>query len=222
MSNSSPNLLQREQRYVLRQRPKVTVRPGRLLDKSKGYSAELCDLSQSGAKLISSKPIATQKSLRVELDVEELGLRFHVAAEVCWSKPGEAGTWMFGCSLNPGLPEGLFDTLASGEHVDRRLDPRQDHALTLEAIWDLNGRAMPIILRDYSNGGFCICAREPGQIGERCHLRLTAPYDRIIPATAVWQLKVVDGFLIGCSFLNEQDFDHLKQFGKLSTEIAPV
>ena len=105
----------------------------------------------------------------------------------------------------------MFDTLAKGGHVDRRFDPRLDRSLNLDALWDLNGNESPVMLHDYSQGGLCVRASQPGRTGERFHLRLADPYNLIIVAAAVWQLKVIDGFLIGCSFLNDRDFDRLEQ-----------
>lgn len=211
LNNNSPQPSAREWRYVLRDSPEVTVtvRWG-LWEDTRVHHARLFDLSQHGAKLLSSEPISVDEGIRLELEIEEMGLAFYVAGSVCWSKPAEGDTWMFGCSLQPGLPEGVFDALAKGGNVDRRFDPRLERQLDLEALWDLNDDVTRVMLQDFSRGGFCIWTDQAGNPGGRLHLRFSEPSNLMVVAKAMWQLKVVDGYLVGCSFLNERDFDRLQ------------
>lgn len=147
----------------------------------------------------------------MKLEIDELGVTFYVAGQVCWSKPGEDGNWVFGCHLNPCLPEGAFEILAKSGQVNRRLEGRVQSRVGLEALWELDGVALPITLQNYSQGGFCVRTREPGRAGRRFHLRIPRPDNLLIVANAIWQLNVADGFLVGCSFLNGRDFERLHQ-----------
>jgi hypothetical protein len=221
---NSPTQPHRECRYVLRHSPEVsvTLQPEDIRDAPETHRARLFDLSPRGAKLVSTESIALEKSIRLELNVADLGLVFYVSGQVCWSQPGDGDTCVFGCSLEPALPAGVFDALIEGGHIDRRFDPRSQRGLGLEAVWERGRKATPVTLQDYSRGGLRVRTNKPGTPGEPFPLRFPGPSDLTICTTAVWQLKVVDGYLIGCAFADPSDYSRLEQIIEAHADDAAV
>ena len=190
----------------------LTVHSGNLFEMPCVYSGQLLDLAPTGAKLSVPAQITTGSYVRLQISVEDIALRFHVAGIVCWCRLGEDGTWLAGCSFNPWLPEGLFDRLASGGRVNRRNDPRLKQLMGLSGRWGLADANITANLHDYSHGGFSVVSKHAGGIGQRFHLFLPEPSNCLIVGESQWQLAVEDRYMIGFSFLNSKDFGRLEAF----------
>jgi len=201
--------MMREVRYQLPNAPVVRVMPedDELSDACEVHHARLLDLSRHGAKISGSTEIPTGNSIRLRLTIEELGLEFYVTGAVCWCKPSDDASWLLGCSLQPGFPHGLLDRLADRGHVDRRFDARFQEEVSLSAFWELGGARVPVTLRNYSQGGFCVHSSRPSVPGKRLHLKINQ--SQVIISTVQWELEVGGGYMLGCIFLNPRDFDRL-------------
>jgi len=220
--------MSRDIRYVLSEAPPVKViaecnqyypEGNFYREEERVYHAKLVDLSKNGAKLSSELEIPTGDSVRLKLSIDDLGIEFYVDGKVCWSKSEDDGLSLFGCSLGAGLPEGLFDRLATGGQIDRRFDSRFDEEIEVSAFWDIGGTKVPVTLRNYSLGGLCVLAKHPIVAGQRVHLCVEEPENWIIVASAQWQLEVSDGYLIGASYLNPKDFERIEEaWGDLSVK----
>ena len=188
----------------------VTLDPEDHREQPQVFPARLLSLSQNGARLSVPLKLPISNTLRLKFSIDEFALEFYVSADVCWSKPdGESG-WQVGCAFSPGLPARLFDRLAAGGRLDRRNAVRHEKILGLRALKGLGSRRELVTLRNYSRGGFCVSASRPARPGERIHFCLEESKRLLLAATTEWQLKQGDCYLLGCTFVDENDFARLR------------
>ena len=201
----------RELRYELWDSPDVDIATatGDVRKGANRYRGRLFDLSKSGARVLCMHAIEPDASIGLLLTIQQLGLKINIAGNVCWSRPISDDAWVFGCSFDPELPDEVFDTLATGSEIERRSALRSRHRIEVGAFWDLDGDTIPVMLQDYSQGGFCVRTCQPATGRRLFHLRLVDPCETMIVARFVWQLKAEDGYLVGCSFLNGRDAGRL-------------
>ncbi len=181
------------------------------------YRARLVNLSKRGARLATEVEVPVGGSLRMELKLEEIGLCLHVAAEVCWARPGDDGGYEMGCSFDPGLPATVLDKMAQFGDLERRTTERHKalHECTILRRVDETEEAA--VLRDYSEGGFRLVTGHPCEPGEELQVRLDAGDGATIRAKTLWQAEVDGAYLLGCLFVDQADAE---RFGALC-EAAP-
>ncbi len=173
--------------------------------------AELLDISRVGARLTVDVCIPFEEAVRLKIDVPELKLQLVVAAQVRWTWPvGERG-WTLGCAFKPKLTEDALDQLATAGYANRRHHARFPLVLRATACWELGETNIPVVLYDASEGGFAMISPQLGGTGRNLllHLCLADGTPASIGATIRWHRKTADGYLIGCSFINEKDFELL-------------
>ncbi len=201
--SSTPQLERQERFAVSAGKPAVlTFELADQTGRADCVPATLVDLSAGGAKLSVEGPVPMDQPARLKISIEDLGLDFEVAADVCWTRNDEEGRCHVGCTVDPPLPSSFFRGLTSDAQPDRRYDPRSESSCNVSACWELGDDVVPVTVLNYSDGGFCaFCDRET-VTGKRLHLCL----DKIvIIAKTQWQLAVLDGYLVGCSFLRRRD-----------------
>jgi hypothetical protein len=189
----------------------VTLEPKNVREKERVFQARLLNLSQQGVKLSVPQQLPLSETLRLRFTVQEFAMEFHVLARVCWSRQDAGGRWQAGCALNPGIPPALLKRMAAGGRLDRRGAARYDDSLELQVRRELDGGDEVAVLRNYSEGGFCIFVSQPAKPGELMHVRLDEPQLLVIVAQTQWQLKVSDGYLLGLTFLNSKDCERLEE-----------
>ncbi len=195
----------------------VVTDPKEPSEEPQSFHAGLLDLSSHGTRLSVPTKVAIDEALRLRVSVAELGLEFYLSASVCWSKPDGHDGWQVGCVLEPGIPAGILDKLSAGGRLDRRNAGRYEDTPQLRARRVLDSGDEFVILRDYSQGGFCVSASQTGTPGDPIQICLEEPEERVIVATIRWQLRVEDGYLLGCAFLGDRDVGY-KDVG--STQIV--
>lgn len=173
--------------------------------------ATLLDISLGGAKLVVNSCIWFDESIRLKIHVAELNVDLAIAAAVCWTRPVSEHEWLLGCAFKPKLPEHALDQIASHGYIDRRRYSRFPFDVKATATWELREANVPVALQDASEGGFCMISPQYAETGQRLILHLNAHKGTpvSIPATVQWRINSGDEFLLGCSFNNENDFEHL-------------
>ncbi len=163
----------------------------------------------TGVRLSVPTDIAAHNKLCLRLSVAELGMDFYVAGESCWSKKDANGTWQLGCSLSPGLPDGVLDLLAAKGRLDRRLTSRDHESINVSLAWDLSTAPIPATLENYCQGSVCLFTAVPGDIGKQVRVIVKERMEVVVVAKCLWQLRVADGYLLGCQFINDDGFAQL-------------
>ena len=214
----------REPRFDFRKNAVVQISmqtaEGQLTAVAQGH---LCDISRGGAKLIVDEPVALQSSVVMRLSNTELHLDLEITGEVCWMVPAPDEGFAIGCTFVPDLPGEILEKLFSTGLLERRIFRRRALKVSAVAKWELEATATDAFLWDLSEGGFCVLSPLARKPGRRLLLTVEAENGRIeIPAKTQWELKVGDGYVVGCEFVNKDGYLLLRDLEQEATEVAPA
>jgi len=207
---------ERPNRFKPRYRLSANVKVAILVE-ADGYpsqpvDARLVDISRDGVKLAVSEFLALNENAQLKFCFREAGFDFRVDGSICWENQINENTWNVGCSLSPTLPAQFFATLTEGRPVERICDPRLPSNLHTTARWNLAELERPVVIHNYSNGGFCVWIDASGKPGERLHLSIAQVDSTLMVVGKVhWEYNADNGCLIGCSFLNSRDYERLQR-----------
>ena len=153
--------------------------------------------------LTESEPLSTR--LRVEWQLADLELSFFASACVCWQRQGTYGT-QIGCSFHPEIPAAVFQRILSSVETERRGTERRFSNATVQLAsgW----RKHRVKLVNYSTGGFCLNAKRELFPGDICRISLDG-FE--FQGTIQWSLADEDGFLAGCVFADDRDFNRIDE-----------
>jgi hypothetical protein len=173
--------------------------------------AELLDISQYGAKLLTSSCLRIHERIVLAIEVPELEQDYSLSAIVRWRQPAADATWRLGCVFTGELPEDVLAELAVLGYIERRQDQRQTVDVGAHVRWELAEEQYPVRIVSISAGGLCISCSEAGKTGERLLLRLgdedSTPAS--IHARAAWQRLAGGRCLIGCTWAGREDYELL-------------
>lgn len=188
----------------------------RVEDRFVSQPARLLDLSRGGAKLAVTSPLGVGETIRLHLQIPDLEFDAAVAGKICWTSPADDGPWWAGCVFTPRLPTNVLAKLAGAGHIERRKCDRQLMSIDLDARWELSPQSVTVTLRDFSKNGFCLLVSEPGKAGLRVNLRFKDAQGSSVEVfgKADWEVKVADGYLIGCEFRGRQSYEALKKLAE--------
>ena len=167
-------------------------------------TAKLLDISHQGARLL-MKSEPSSKRLRVEWQLTALQLSFFASASVCWQRKGKDGTQV-GCAFHPAIPEAVFERILSSVATERRQTDRRftNATVQLASGW----RKHQVKLVNYSTGGFCLHAKRELLPGHNCRITLDG---FAFQGTIQWALADGDGYLAGCAFEDDRDFNRIDE-----------
>jgi len=174
-------------------------------------SAEPVDISERGMKLRVNTPFKFEESITVLVGQNEGQLRMAHSGRVSWLRQESADTWLLGCQFEPKLPPHALEEMFSTGVLERRRFPRYPVGGQGVAHWELQAERFTVWLVDISEGGFCMCCQEPGQIGQRMRINLDSPTGPLsIQGKAQWCAPLDNAFLIGLAFLDPLGFVTLR------------
>ena len=201
----------REQRLQIRKPEQVEVTLCHRDNRgTESVSAELQDISLSGAQLLCPKLLVYYQSADLIVKCEDPKFELSFAAEVCWMKPAPQGKWLLGCSFVPELPAGVLENLMAREIVERRRLVRQTQRVAVLASWEQSGETLPAYVWDFSPEGFCILS--PGKSGRQVTVRGETPQPPVeLKAEALWDIKMAGGYVAGCKVLEDDGYDRMQQ-----------
>jgi hypothetical protein len=170
--------------------------------------AELDNISERGAKLKAAKSYSVKETFTLKIDVEELSYSFEVTAKVCWVSPVVGDGWWLGCSFKPAIPVTVLDEFAQAGLIERREYRREPVSLIAIAKWELTNKTSFARIVDCSKGGFCMLSQLEGKPGERVQLQFEGNGQQQVQVRGkvVWQVESNDGYVLGCEFLDPEDF----------------
>lgn len=198
----------RAPRYDVKCPDTVTAVIQELDGASEPLPAELANISECGAKLKTAKSYSVKETFFLKINVEEPSYSFEVTAKVCWVSPVVGDGWWLGCSLKPALPITVLDEFAQAGLIERREHRRQPVSLTAIAKWELASKSSFARIVDCSKGGFCMLSQLEGKPGERVQLQFegNGQHQVQVRGKVVWQVESNEGYVLGCEFLDPQDF----------------
>lgn len=176
-------------------------------------SAQLLNLSTSGAKLSVPLDLPRDRAIRIKLTLDEFGLTIYVSGTVCWSAKADAAdrSCLVGCRLSPNIPVSILEHVAQTGRLDRREEDRRPakYAVDILRRRGLRTVAEPADLRNYASGGVCLATSQPAALGERFNIRLGASSTKV-EVIVRWQMNQDDACLIGCEYVDAASYDVLK------------
>jgi Tfp pilus assembly protein PilZ len=174
--------------------------------------ATLLDISQYGAKLLTSCAFQVHELVTLQVEVPEVGQVFSLPAIVRWCQPSGSHAWRLGCIFTGALPQGVLDELALLGYIERRQDQRQVIDVPARARWELTEEDFPIRIVSVSGSGLSICCEEEGKIGERLLLRLQADQGEpvLVYSRVVWQREEDGRRILGCRLASREDYKLLR------------
>jgi len=192
-------------RFILRDRVMVSLAfPQENGDPDVAAEGQLLDISHQGARFL-TELAPPSKRLRVEWQLAALELSFFASAMVCWKRKGRCGT-QIGCAFGPTIPEPVFERILSSVETERRDTERRfaNATVQLTSGW----RKHRVKLVNYSTGGFCLHTKRELSPGDNCRITLEG---FAFQGNVQWALADGDGFLAGCAFADEHDFNRIDE-----------
>jgi hypothetical protein len=204
----------REERYRLSESAAVRVEAEMESGGERSsLEVELLDISPGGMRLRSKTPVAENAFLTISIVPQGSSRSLSTRARACWMTLAPRGRYWLGCSIEPKIPQALFDHLATKGILERRQDARQEVCMTVPACWELDPARFEASILNVSRGGICLSIAQDGSPGDR--IRLTLPGDQERPTyvvtTVFWQVATEDGFIVGCSFSDQTGYERFIQ-----------
>lgn len=189
---------------------------------TENIDAELLDISHKGAKFCMAEGLPFAESVKLHFEVPDLGMRFDVSGTVCWSRVASKNSCFVGFTLAPEITDETLTEMASCGCIERRSSTRIPISCPAAASWELDPTEVAVEVVDYSTGGFCLVAKQAGEVGQRMLLHLTRPDElRVsIAAQIKWRRDLENDCLVGCALTNSKDAQHLRRVGA-SHELSP-
>jgi hypothetical protein len=211
-ANKAASEIAREERYRLTDssgtRVEVAIDSNRELAT---LEMELVDISQGGVRLRTKTPVAEKELLTVSIIPRGFPRSLSTRAQVRWTTFAPKATYWLGCSIEPRIPQALFDHLAANGILERRHEARQKVSIALPAYWELDPTQCEASILNISQGGVCLLISRDGNPGDR--IRLTLPGDHQRPThvllTACWQVTTDEGYILGCKFRHLASYEKL-------------
>ena len=206
-------------RYAVAAHRSLKVELHRWLDSGEEtVPGELLDLSQGGAKIFVSSCLQFSEAIGMDMTIADDEIKIQVTGEVCWIRPVGEQQWLVGCSFTPKISEQVIGQLAEAGLLERRCHTRRHVQLEGTARWELERDPFPVVIRDYSAGGFCMSSIRPGRVGQGVLIDLNTLGDsqRELTAKVRWQMESGGEYLIGCMMNDDQDYRLLRELGRLA------
>ena len=139
-----------------------------------------------------------------------------MSGRVCWVLPAAADGWSFGCKFTPPIPVDVLDEFARAGILDRREHRRAPLSLSTNARWESRDASTSLRIIDCSPGGFCLASPVGGKPGERplLEVKLDDDHKATVRGKIRWQMEFRDAFVIGCEYVDLQDFNVLSTLAK--------
>lgn len=167
-------------------------------------AGKLVDLARGGAKLLLNESLPLDDVVELRLHCDYLNLDLRMTAAVCWCQP-EKDKWALGCRFVPPLPPDTMERLFVTGLLERRFFQRHPRRVAVRAQWEMEAGFLPATLWDLSDGGFCLLMPVPRTMGGRVLvLAGDEPKTVTVPAKVQWEMRVPEGYLAGCQFINRR------------------
>lgn len=191
------------------------------------HSAQMIDVSTSGARLSTNHDLGRDDRLTLILESPSLEIQESCQLLVRWVTPGKRDTTVAGCELVQPLMEETLSRLAAAGQLNRRRDERFPISIQGHLSQELSPQeGFAVRVENLSQGGLRLFAPETVELGQRLLLLLRSDGQRVIHVLVnpVWQMRVPAGYFVGCSFLQSSGYRSVADvvsIGDPSSKMAP-
>lgn len=169
-------------------------------------------LSRKMAKLSVPTSLKYAEIIELRMHWQEIGHVLNVEAHVNWVRPCQDDQWTVACSFEAPLSEEDLSRLQANGYVECRREARRAVHVPATAQWQLEREQIPVVIRDYSEGGFCIATERTGVLFQRVLLHLACG-DRSFSLIGKvrWQTESQGENLVGCEYVSEDGYRQLHE-----------
>ena len=189
-------------------------------------TAEVVDISPSGARMTIPAPVKTDQRITLQLSVADAGVDVQIEAVVCWVRLGREYRWLSGILFTESLDVGLLEKLASAGYIEQRSAPRTDILVSAQARRETFVEDLHVEITNLSETGFRFSSPQVMTPGDRVLVDAESEGREVaIPAYVRWSgASEDDCFSAGCEFVDTSSFQYLKQHiaGKRSKSLVQV
>jgi len=138
-------------------------------------------------------------------------MQINLQAAVTWQQQEDNQEWLVGCAIRPQIPKSVLTSLATGRQINRRDSLRAASEIYATAVYNLGDQPFNVILCNYSPGGFCAVMKDVAENDSQIYLCVgdAEAKPKVIHGDVRWVAPLNDGYLVGCAFLDERDFQQL-------------
>lgn len=212
-SELRPDLMRSEPRFSVGPEQGAHVTVSRMNSEHPADTGvELVDISRHGVKLRLPESPRFEQSLRLQVDVPNLGVHYDGIALVRnLRNDGDEG-WLVGCSMDPPFSDAHYTQLAVASGMDRRDTPRQSISITATIQRQMETTTHEATLVNLSPGGVCVWSTRDFDAGDRLRISVVNADEEIsvVEVRVCWRLDAPDGYVAGCRFENRSGFPKIE------------
>ena len=174
--------------------------------------ASVVRLSNTMAKLSVPVPPKFSEVVELRFSCQAINLELNIESRVNWIRPGDDDAWIVTCSFLSVLSGDVLSALHASGHVDCRREPRRKVHVPATAHWPLEREPMPVVISDYSEGGFCLTTERPETLHDKVLLTLSSQDDSASVIGFVrWHTESQHENQIGCEFASADGYRSLDE-----------
>lgn len=172
----------------------------------KESEARIVSLSGSTVRLSVQVPLKFSEVIELRVTCRKVDLELHAESHVNWMRPGPDDCWIAACAFESRLSEEILSKLQAAGIGECRRETRREISVPAVAHWQLEREQSPVVIRDYSEGGFCVGTKKVGIFDQKIMLRLTCRGESVsVLGNVRWHSKSQDENLVGCQFASGDD-----------------
>ena len=177
------------------------------------FPAQLKQISQGGARLITQRPLRLDERFVVSVKFDATAFESIVDARVAWARPLRGEDWLMGCEFTPELPEQLLDDLALNGFINRREKGRILVRTPVNVRQDSCPEMSQGNIVDFSHGGLCLESEFASQLEEQLQLIVgTNGSQKQANMLVRWRIESHESLhVMGCEFVHRHEAISLRQ-----------
>ncbi len=172
-------------------------------------AGRLFDISLSGTKLLLDYNVSTGEQVTLQIVASDFELSIPMV--VRWAQLVRNMKWKVGGEFIPKLDIACLAQLAEAGDLERRRSPRRDAHAFATASWELGQVTHAVLVKNISPGGFSVVCPWPPTDSSLLNIFLENKECRI-SGQVCWKRKLLRGYLVGCSFVQDEDYFVLRDF----------
>lgn len=174
-------------------------------------NAEIIDISPSGAKFVVSAPLRCDDQMTVSMSVADAGVDVQIVGRICWIRLARDYRWLVGALFDEPLELEELEKLASAGYIEQRSAPRTDVLIPGKARRETLAQDMDVAITNLSATGFRLASPQQMEPGERVLVGTDLSEGEVaFPAHVRWSGQLRDEYSVGCEFVDQDAFQHLK------------
>lgn len=188
------------------------------------YAGSMRNVSPGGVQILLPKYVRESEEIELRIEVPYAELSIFAIARVCWVRPVADDQCLIGCAFSVDLSCVVIDRMGALGIIDRRKHERRAVNVNGKAHSDEESEEFAIQVTDYSQGGFCMAADRPLQMGDSVSVELMF-HDGVsnpIAGEVCWHAKRAGKYFAGCAVRQDEDVAVLRRCFESHERLAHV